>query len=199
MDSVKEYELKSGPVSHKRKLTLSPDFVAYESKGLNGSEWIKIKAGDIVDFKHGMDWIVWYKFTVGRKFMITFKTVDNRELKIVFSSYFGIDNHLNQVYADIVEDIWQFYHQKIVDRHLEKFHNQETITLKGVILSSEGIRIDAKSPMLPWDRVSIKEYYSYFAIHDKDIPAVHKRISYNEYGTEILWGMIKTILEDQED
>jgi hypothetical protein len=26
------------------------------------------------------------------------------------------------------------------------------------------------------------------------MPAVHKRISYNEYETEILWSMIRTIL-----
>ena len=195
---MKEYELKSGPLSHKRKLTLSADFVAYENKG-NGREQTKINATDIVDFKHGMDWIVWYKFTVGRKFMVTFKTIENKELKIVFSSYFGIDGYLNQAYADIVEDIWQLYHQKIVDKHLERFYNDETLTLQGVTINSKGIRLDPKGSLLPWDRVSIKEYYSYFAIHDKDMPAVHKRISYNEYETEILWSMIKTILGYDKD
>lgn len=123
-----------------------------------------------------MDWIVWYKFTVGRQFSITFKDKRNKELKIVFRNYFGLNSHYHQMYSDIVDDIWRYYHQDIVDKYLDRFYNNEELSLHGLNLNQTGIQLVRKSTVLPWDRVEMKEYYRYFAICDRNQPEIHSRV-----------------------
>ncbi|WP_262899449.1 hypothetical protein [Chryseosolibacter histidini] len=38
----------------------------------------------------------------------------------MFKSYFGAKSHYNQIYAEVVDFIWQSYHQDIVNKHLDK-------------------------------------------------------------------------------
>lgn len=138
MIKLKEYELKSGPLDRQRKLVLAEDYVLFENKNLKGQEFTKFNKTDIVDFKHGMDWIVWYKFTVGRQFSITFKDKKNNELKILFKSYFGFNSHYNRMYAEIVDDIWKYYHQDIVNKYLDKFYNNDELRIRELKNQSEG-------------------------------------------------------------
>jgi hypothetical protein len=194
---LKAYELISGFLDRKRKLVLTEKYVEFENKDLKGLEFTRFNKADIVDFKHGMDWIVWYKFIVGQRFSITFKDKNNKELKILFKRHFGFRSNYNQTYSEIVEDIWKYYHQDIVNKYLDMFYNDEELTIRGLKLNRNGIHPVGQNSLLNWDHVDIKEYYRYFAIFDKQNPQVHSRISYNEYETEILWSIVKTVLKDK--
>lgn len=176
---------------------LTEEFVEFENKDLKGQEFTRFNKADIIDFKHGMDWIVWYKFTMGRQFSITFKDNRSKELKIVFKSYFGLNSHYHQMYSDIVDDIWRYYHQDIVDKYLDRFYNNEELSLQGLKLNQTGIQLIRQSSVLPWESVVMREYQRYFAVCDKENPEIHSRVSYNEYETEVLWSMIKTILKEK--
>jgi hypothetical protein len=194
---LKQYELKSGFLDRPRKLVLTSEYVEFENKDLLGSEFTRLPKSDILDFKHGIDWIVWYKFTVGRQFSITFKDRNKRELKILFRSYFGLNGHYYESYSEIVESIWEYYHQGIVDDYLEKFYNNVELTISGIKLNESGILLAGHKSFLTWDRLDTKDYRRYFAIYDKQNPEIHSRVSYNEYGTEILWSAIKRILREK--
>lgn len=76
---MKEHLIKSGFLDRQRKLVLAEDYLDWESGDLKGKEFSTINKSDYADFKHGMDWIVWYKFTVGREYSITFKDTGNQE------------------------------------------------------------------------------------------------------------------------
>jgi hypothetical protein len=191
---MKEYLIASGFFDRQRKLILTKDYLEWESRDLKGSEFSRLNKSDIVDFKHKMDWIVWYKFTVGRQFSITFKDNRNKELKIGFNSLFGLRKENNEKYSDIVDDIWEFYHSGIVDSHLDKFYKDGQLEIQGIKLKSEGIELKGQIEVTMWDKVAIKEYYSYFAIYHKGNSNIHSRISYNEYGSETLWSILKSIL-----
>ena len=193
---MKRYELKSGLFDRQRKLVLSEEYVEFENKDLRGKEFTRFNKAEIVDFKHGMDWIVWYKFTVGRQFSIAFKDKRNKELKVVFKSYFGLYSHYHQMYSNIVDEIWRYYHLDIVDKYLDRFYNNEELCLQGLKLNQSGIQLAGQNSVLAWDRVDIKEYYRYFAICDKQNPQVHSRIRYNEYETETLWSIVKIVLKE---
>lgn len=195
---MKQYELKSGILDRQRKLFLSEDFVEFENRDLKGHEFTRLNKADIVDFKHAMDWLVWYKFTVGRKFSITFKDRKNNELRIVFKSYLGANSHYSQIYSEVVDFIWQYYHQDIVNKHLDKYYNSEELTVQGITIDHNGIELPNVRKHLSWNDVGIKEYYKYFAIYHKDNPQTHFRVSYNEYETETLWSILKTILKEKE-
>ena len=145
-----------------------------------------------------MDWIVWYKFTVGRQFSITFKDQGNKELKILFKSSFGLHKENNQKYSDIVDNIWRLYHSNIVDNFLDSFYNHGQTEIQGIKLKNEGIELGGQKEVIPWDKVATKDYYKYFAIYHQDNSAIHFRVSYNEYGTETLWSAVMTILKEKQ-
>lgn len=163
-------------------------------------EWnnIRLNKSDIVDFKHGMNWIVWYKFTVGRNFSITLKDGKNKELKIRFSSYFGLNRENTQTYSGIVDNIWRLYHSDIVDGFLHIFYSEEEIEIQGIKLKNDGVELRGKARFVTWDKVAVKDYSRYFAIYNRDNSEIHSRVSYNEYGTETLWSLIRTILKEKE-
>ena len=192
---MKQYELTAGIFDRRRKLILTPEYLEFEKSDAVGQEFTRINKADVVDFKHGMDWIRWYKFTVGRQFTITFKDNKNKELKLTFKSYFSRSNHFNQLYADVVEDIWAYYQNDIVATYLDRYHTHEPLTLQGLTLTQSGIKI--AQDIIPWKDVGIKEYYGYFALFHKSNPTLHATISYNEYETETLWSLVKTILEER--
>jgi len=121
--------------------------VEFETKDLRGEEFTRFNKADIIDFKHGMDWIVWYKFTVGRQFSITFKDKSNKELKVLFKSYFSLNSNDHQMYSDIVDDIWKYYHQDIVDKYLARFYNDEELILRG-------LKPESKRNSIGWTKFS---------------------------------------------
>lgn len=94
---MNEYKLKSGLLDRLRILRLTSDCVEFENKDLKGKEFTRIDKADILDFKHGMNWLVWYEFTVGRHYNLTIKAKDKKELRINFKSYFGINNDYEKV------------------------------------------------------------------------------------------------------
>ncbi len=143
--------------------------------------------------------IVWYKFTVGRQFSITFKDQSNKELKIQFKSFFGLHKENYQKYSDIIDNIWRLYHSNIVDSFLDSFYNHGETEIQGIKLKNEGIELREQKEMIPWEKVATKDYYKYFAIYHEDNSAIHSRVSHNEYGTETLWSAIRTILKDKTD
>lgn len=195
---MKEYLITSGFLDRQRKLVLCDDYLEWENGDLKGREFTRLNKSDVADFKHGMDWIVWYKFTVGRQFSISLKDKKNKELKIHFKSRFGLHGENHQKYANIVDDIWRLYHSNIVDNFLDRFYDQGEIEIRGIKLKNEGIELRETIPLIPWDKVVTKEYDRYFAIYNRDNSDIHSRVSYNEYGTETLWSAIKTILKEKE-
>ncbi len=194
---MKEYLITSGFLDRQRKLILTEDYLEWENGNLKGQEFTRLDKSDIVDFKHGTEGIVWYKFTVGRQFSITIKDNNNKEVKILFQSYFGLGKDAHQIYAEIIDDVWRLYHSSIVETFLQTFYDQGEIENQGVTLKNEGIKLRDKMGLIPWDKVSTKDYYTYFAIYNTDNPDIHSRVSYNEYGTETLWSAIKSILKEK--
>lgn len=193
-----EYLVTSGFFDRQRKLVLTGDYLEWENGDLKGREFTRLNKRDIVDFKHGIDWIIWYKFTVGQQFSITFKDKKNKELKILFKSQFGLHSDNRQKYLDIVDKIWRLYHSNIVDHFLNLFYNKGEVEIQGIKLKNEGIELRSKIGLVPWDKVTTKDYYRYFVVYNRDDSSIHSRVSYNEYGTETLWSAIKTIMREKK-
>ena len=196
---MKAYELKCGLFDRKRKLILADGYLEFENKVFREKEFTRLNKDNITDFKHGTDWIIWYRFIVGRRFSITFKDTENRELKIRFNTYFGLNQHYIQMYSDIVDDIWDYYHQEIVNRYLSRFHNKEELIIQGLRISGQGIHLLGQQSILPWTRIRIKEYYDYFVVYDIDHPESNSSVRYNEYESEILWSIIKENIKQHGD
>jgi hypothetical protein len=194
---LNQYELQNGLFDRKRILIIAPDYVEFENGNLKGKEFTRFNKDEIVDIKHDMDWIVWYEFTVGRKFTITFKNKFNKELKVVFKSYFSLKRQYNQPYADIVNDIWNYYLTDIANLYLDKYYNNEELFLQGLKISPSGVTFADGSITLGWDELSYKEYFGYFAVYKTINPEINSRIDFNKWHSEILFCLIRTIVSDR--
>jgi len=194
---LKEYLIKTGLLDRQRKLVLAEEYLEWENRDFKGKEFSRIDKSCYADFKHGMVWIVWYKFTVGREYSITIKDIQNKELSIKFRSYFRLNNESEKLYSKIVNDIWSLYHLSVVDKLLDEFYEKGETEVHGFTLKSEGIELREGTGKVPWNKVATKDYFSYSAIYHQDVPAIHCRVSYNEFGSETLWSVIRTILKDK--
>ena len=162
---------------------------------MKGEEFTRLDKADILDFKHGMDWIVWYKFTVGQRFTIAVKDKRSKEVKFSFDNYFGLNKSKNQLYLNIVDDIWNFYYNDVVNMYLDKFYTNGELEIRGTTLGDKGIQLKGRTSFISWDQVRIKEYSRYFAVYNSTFPDEHSTVSHNEYGSETLWSVLKTILK----
>ena len=187
---LKEYLIKPGLLDRTRKLILHNEYIEWESGNEKGNEFTKLGRSQITDFKHGMDWTVWYKVVVGRQFSIAVKGSVNQEVKIRFSERFGMNKEYFQIYSDIVDDIWKYYFSDVVDAHQHRLKQEGVINLAGVALRWDEIELTV-GRRLPWSNVAMKEYDSYFALFDRDDATHYRAFRYNEYGTEALWSLAK--------
>ena len=195
---MNEYVIKSGFLDRPRKLVLADDYIIWEASDLKGDEFKRLDKADIIDFKHAVDGIVWYELPVGRQFSITVKGVKNSELKIHFSSSFGLRKENTQIYSDIVGHIWRLYHGDIVNSHLNTFYDNGELVIRGLRLQQIGIKLKDQAELISWDKVAIKEYSRYFAVYSSENSKIHSTVSHNEYGTEMLRCVLKTILNGRK-
>ena len=193
---MNQYKIKRGPLDRHRSLTLTPDYIEFENGDTIGQEFTRLNKTDIVDFKHGMNWIIWYEFTVGREFSITIRGTNDVELKVRFSSYFGINGDYERLYAEIVDNIWTYFYKDIADRFLDRLYKSEELQLHGHRLRQTGIQFKQTEAIISWDKVGVKDYFRYFAIFNTDNPDTHARVDFNEYESELLWSIVRTVLKD---
>jgi hypothetical protein len=179
------YDLRKGLGGRKHKLTFAVDFLQYDDT--------RIAAADIIDIKHRMRWIVWYKFYVGRVYEMVIRHADQSELRITFNSHFGLRKQYMDVYANIIETFWAMYFQKVVDRQQAVFKERGELTISGVQLLKEGVRFSVQGELVPWEKVGYAEYYSYFALYHADRAKLNVRRDFYAWESEILLSLIRTI------
>ncbi|MCC9165907.1 hypothetical protein [Pontibacter harenae] len=198
-EKVFEYELSEGLLGRKRKLQLAPAFVAFESSILKQESLTKISKKDIVDVRHEMNWMQWYRFYVGCDFRIAFRTIDENIQTFKFKSYFDKNESYIDIYEEIVNVLWRYYLNHLVAQQLEEFNRNQSLELKTVKLKEDGLYFTDQDQFVPWAEVEVKEFESYYAIYKSSEAAIHKRINYNEWGSEVLFGLIKALKEKEQE
>jgi len=188
---MKEYLLKSGLFDRPRRLILSDSYIEWENSDLKGQEFTKVPKSDIIDFKYGVDAIIWYKFSVGRRYTIAVKHKGNKELSINFCSYFGLNKQYYAGYIDMLQNIWKYYHSSIVARYIDQLQNKKAIQILGFNLNEECIELGEKRKLVPWNQIAAKDYFKYFAVYNENDPDTHVRVSYNDFGAETLRSIIR--------
>ena len=87
---MRAFRIKSGLFDSSRNLVLTKDYIEYENKNLKGDLSTRRPKADIVDFKRGHERIIWYEFSVGYVYSLTFLDKANKTLDISFRNYFGL-------------------------------------------------------------------------------------------------------------
>jgi hypothetical protein len=188
-----KYILKSSIFDRNRKLILTKDYLEFENKNEISDLFSRINKSDMIDFKHEFEHLFFYKFPIGKRYSITFLDKDSNKLRMGFKEYFWNNLNYNQVYSEIINKIWEYYFTDIVKSYNEKFTNNHPLDFKILKLDQTGIYLNSAKRLITWDILDYKEYTTYFVIFNKDNPNEFQRMSFNEWNSEVIFSLIRTI------
>jgi hypothetical protein len=194
---LKEYELRAGLFDRPRKLILSKDFIEFENKNLKTDLFTRIVKADIVDFKRGLERIIWYEFSVGYEYSFSLLDKHNKTLDIKFKSYFGLQSNYGQFYSEITNLIWEYYFTDLMNQDIDKIYSNNDIEFNKIKIGLEGIEFTDTKEIIDWRNLDHKEYFGYFAIHKTDNSKIHRTFNFNEWNSERLYCLIRTIKKDR--
>lgn len=189
--SVHEFSFEDGLIGRKRKLVITPEYI-----DLDGT---RIGQNMFVDVKYLSEHIVWYKFYVGVRFRIEIKSADNHVLVLKFSRYAWKNRHYGHVYTEISRWIGHYFLLGKINRNLECIEEKGMLELCGLLLTRLDVTIDKTSSPINWANMGLQEYPSYFVIFDKNNPAHHKRVTFDEWESEILFNTLKSFTHTEKE
>ncbi|WP_137759935.1 hypothetical protein [Pontibacter sp. SGAir0037] len=191
--------MSTGLLGNKRRLILAPDYLEYENSPLQSSPFTRINKEDIVDIKHDLEFILWYRFYVGCDFTLDVKSQDGHILSVRFKSYFSKNDSYREIYAKIVDIIWDYYLSGLVEKWKERLFAKKSVELKDVLLTEEGVFLLDQQYLIYWEDVEVKEYNDYYAVFSKSQPVYNKILRYNEWGSEVLYSLATSLTKGREE
>ena len=190
------YQLSTGLLGRKRALRLSPAYLEYENKDYDTGRYTRVSKEDILDIKHSMSWIIWYRFYVGCDFRIDIRTRESGILKIRFVSYFRQNSTYQKAYERITDYMWEHYFSDIEEAYMQEFAAKQDLRLCGVWLTAEGAYFAHDGQLTEWPDVAVKEYEEYFALYNRQQPGQNKRIEFDEWESHILFSVISLLTQE---
>gem|GEM_PF-2760607 len=189
----------TGFLDRRRKLVIAPDYIEYEDSDLAGNAPLRINKSDFDDYCHHWDWIIWYRFTVGKQYWINVRAKDGREIKLSFRNLFNGSPSNSAAYKKAVESIWKNFQQDVVNAKLESLHSNHLIKYPDMELTSSGVSFLKEDVVVPWSSLALKQYSNYFALFSTDDPTINVRRNYLQYGSETIWSIASAMIAPQAD
>lgn len=186
-----------------RQLIINEDFLKFENKDLVNHEFTTFLKEDIAEYSFGVKWMR-YKFVFGREYVIFIRNHNNQIIKINFKTYFGRKKEeYHQLCNDILTALWDSYFDKITSNFIKKQEAGDEFKIGEVTINKEGVTIitntsiKQKPQFIPWNKVSIKDYVTYFSIYAQD-DAINCNRGYsylNDWNTAVIHSFLKHILK----
>jgi hypothetical protein len=190
---MKRFKLQNGIFDRKRRLIITPEFVEFESAYSGRDRFQRMLKQDIIDIKFGSQPIVWYQFTVGKKYSIVFKTKEDKTLNIEFRHYRWSQKHYEKPYAEILKSIWDYFLHDLVNQKLSFWRANGNVIIGRMNISSNGIEVLGTGLSFTWNNLVFKESPTYFQLARKDAPEFHMIVDFNTWDAQVLYHVIKDI------
>ena len=181
----------------RNKVVFSDEGLTIEKKyGFGRNEFIA--SSEIAAFRFGVRELKGFKYSFGRQYFIELKDFNCKLCRIKFNSLYGIKNkEYYRVWADLLQDIWDYYLANQLSYYLEMFNIQQVFVLAGVKFQPEGISWN-KQQVIPWDKVELKSYQSYFMLHHADDPDQFKCCIFSiDWNAVVLQSLLKAVIKEQ--
>jgi hypothetical protein len=195
---MKRYELKAGLLDRTRTLTIEPSVIRYDEFDLKSRGYNEMLKSEIADFKYIEEAIRWDFIAIGRKYTITIKNTAGKLMTIRFKNFFWLKNHYDKFFTEIIGLLWEYYFKDVVDHYLIRFYDdQDEFHIGKLKIHQQGIDVTGTGLSFTWEELEFKAYRRFFVLSKRDKPEFHIWIDYNEWHTEILYSLIKTIVTEK--
>jgi hypothetical protein len=160
---------------------------------------IFVKSADIAAFRFGIKELRLFKFALGREYYIEVKDFKFKISRIkLYSIYGGRRKEYYQIWAELLQNLWDFYFDNQLSYYTELYNIQQCFELAGITFLVDGISWN-KDHKLPWDKIGIKSYQNYFLIHHIDNPQQYKCCVFSiDWNAVILQSLLKDIIREHK-
>ena len=125
----------------RNKVVFSDEGLTIEKKyGFGRNEFIA--SSEIAAFRFGVRELKGFKYSFGRQYFIELKDFNCKLCRIKFNSLYGIKNkEYYRVWADLLQDIWDYYLANQLNYYLEMFNIQQVFVLAGVRFGNVKVKV----------------------------------------------------------
>jgi len=157
-----------------------------------------IASENIAAFRFGVKELRGYKFTFGHQYYIELKDFNCEIYRIKLNSIYGIKRReYYKAWADLLQNVWDFYLDRQLSYYTELFNIQQLFELSGVTFHADGISW-GKNDLLTWDKIAVKSYQNYFMIHHADNVHQYKCCVFSiDWNAVVLQSLLKDIVRQQ--
>ncbi|QKJ30204.1 hypothetical protein HQ865_10660 [Mucilaginibacter mali] len=152
----------------------------------------------VLSLRFGVKWIKGLYFPIGRHFNIELKLDNNEIIPLKFSSYYGIKKDLyTDKFGELINAVWANLFQPDLLDIAERFKKREALFISGVEFNHQGVCWN-DNELIPWDKVQLSNYKTYFAIRHADNALFNKSLRFStDWDSYMLQQVIKNILEQR--
>ncbi|MCD1117202.1 hypothetical protein [Chryseobacterium turcicum] len=182
----------------KRQLIIDENFLKFENKDHIKDLFSIIPKNEIVGIRYGIHFIKGLEFYIGREYQIFVQTQSGKEVKIFFKLFYGRKlNEKHQLFSDIVDELWNYYFNDILNHYLLQYNNNEIFDLGGILFKNACIQFDKKEIL--YSDLAIKKYNHYFMIYSKEDQYKNIMLYYlKDKNAVILVEVLNTIIKNEQ-
>jgi len=170
----------------RKSIKISENILAFENR--------KLDLNEVKEIKYGLEPIRFYKFTVGRNFVIELKNSEGEgDVVITIKYYFGVSkNYFLNVYSKILDEIWKYTGIRLFNEALDKIKVGNTVTVGPCTIFSNGITF--KNGFVNWENLIYQKNYNRITLTDKSNHNHWTNLYYLQtYNSDILIGILDWI------
>ncbi len=159
---------------------------------------IEIHKNEIKSLRFGIQWVEGLRFIIGRIFTIDIKSSSNQIIKIRLRSIYGINRialHLKN--NEIVNELYNFYFDDLVEEYLKKIENGCEVGIATILFNKEGVYLNRKKRhnIIKWKDLDTSSYTHYYVLSSKKDKSLNKSFTYlTDWDAVLVYSITKQFL-----
>ncbi|OCK50083.1 hypothetical protein BA768_05460 [Chryseobacterium sp. CBo1] len=196
---MKEFTIVRGLFdTRKRQLIINKNLIKFENKDKREDLFTIISKEEIAGVRYGVHFIKGLEFYIGREYQIFIQNKSGKEFKIFFKLFYKRKlQEKHQLFCDIIDALWQYFFNDILNNYIEKFNCNQNFTLAGITFKNVCIQFDSKE--ISYEDLSVKKYYHYFVLYSKKDQYINKMLNYlKDKDAIILNELLNCIIKNEQ-
>ncbi|KFF01135.1 hypothetical protein IX39_11130 [Chryseobacterium formosense] len=196
---MKEFTIIRGLFdTRKRQLIIDENFLKFENKDHNQDLFTVIPKEEIAGIRYGVHFIKGLEFYIGREYQIFIRTKAGKELKIFFKLFYKRKlEEKHQLFCDIVDALWAYYFNDILNIYIDQFNNNQNFSLAGILFKNNCIQFDKKEIL--YSDLAVKNYHHYLVLCSTKDQYTNKMMNYlKDKDAVILNEILNCIIKNEQ-
>ena len=176
------------------QLSIENGFIQFKGKSVRVSE--------ITGVRYWISDIEFYKFTVGRRYHIGFRTKTD-QLDIAFFSWLGIGNkYFHSVFSQVIDRVWEPVVKQILHNDVDVMASGGVVDFGNCRISREGVCVvvggrEERQRLVGWEELIYEKKYDRLVLSHRSDHNVWTNLYYRDsWNIEVLMALLDWITKE---